>query len=235
MRNNLFKMLTMQDRRFRPSVYYNYFMIFVIVLSLIPLMTKSHSSLLQLLEVLTFFVFALDYILRWSVADSLLGKEAKSFLIYPFTFWAILDLLCLLPYVTLLNNSFKLLKLFRMIRALRVVKLFRYSKNIEIIISVLKKQREALFIVGMLAISYIFISALLLFNLEPQTFENFFDAIYWATISLTTVGYGDIYARTVLGKTLTMISALLGVAIVALPAGIITAGYMEELSKHKNS
>lgn len=235
MRSNLFKMLTMQDGRFLPSVYYNYFMIFVIMLSLIPLMTKSHPALLQLVEVLTFFVFALDYILRWSVADSLLGKEAKSFWIYPFTFWAILDLLCLLPYVTLLNNSFKLLKLFRMIQALRVVKLFRYSKNIEIIISVLKKQREALFIVGMLAISYIFISALILFNLEPQTFENFFDAIYWATISLTTVGYGDIYATTVLGKTLTMISALLGVAIVALPAGIITAEYMEELSTHKNS
>ena len=68
-----------------------------------------------------------------------------------------------------------------------------------------------------------------MFNVEPETYNNFFDAIYWATVSLTTVGYGDIYAVSVIGKVITMISSLFGIAIVALPAGIITAGYMEEI------
>ena len=88
-------------------------------------------------------------------------------------------------------------------------------------------------VVCVLAVGYIFISALVIFNVEPETFNNFFDAIYWATVSLTTVGYGDIYAVSMAGKFITMISSVFGIAIVALPAGIITAGYMEELNKDK--
>lgn len=96
-------------------------------------------------------------------------------------------------------------------------------------------QKGSLFIVLVLAIGYIFVSALVIFQTEPDTFGNFFDAIYWATISLTTVGYGDIFATSTAGRIITMISALMGIAIVALPAGIITAGYMEELDKDDNS
>ena len=73
-------------------------------------------------------------------------------------------------------------------------------------------------------------SALVIFNVEPQTFDNFFEAIYWATVSLTTVGYGDIYPTSDIGRIITMISSVFGIAIVALPAGIITAGYMDEIS-----
>ena len=82
-----------------------------------------------------------------------------------------------------------------------------------------------------MAFSYILISALVIFNVEPDSFESFFDAIYWATISLTTVGYGDIYPVTNAGRIITMISSILGIAIVALPAGIITAGYLNEINK----
>ena len=80
-----------------------------------------------------------------------------------------------------------------------------------------------------LALGYIVISALVVFNVEPDSFDSFFDAIYWATVSLTTMGYGDIYPVTQIGRVVTMVSSLFGIAIVALPAGIITAGYMDEL------
>ncbi len=72
-----------------------------------------------------------------------------------------------------------------------------------------------------------------MFTVEPTTFDTFFDALYWATISLTTVGYGDIFAVSTLGKLITMVSSVLGIAIVALPAGIITAGYMNEIMKNQ--
>ena len=88
--------------------------------------------------------------------------------------------------------------------------------------------------VGGLAVGYILISAYVIFQVEPDTFEDFYDAIYWATVSLTTVGYGDIYATSDIGKCLTMLSAIVGIAIVALPAGIITAGYRDELNEQKN-
>ena len=84
-------------------------------------------------------------------------------------------------------------------------------------------------VVSWLAVGYVLTAALLIFNLEPQTFDSFFDAVYWAVVSLTTMGYGDIYPVTTVGRIITILSAFVGVAIVALPAGIITAGYMEEL------
>ena len=75
------------------------------------------------------------------------------------------------------------------------------------------------------------ISALVIYNVEPESFNTFFDAIYWATISLTTVGYGDIYPVTVIGRIVTMISSVFGIAIIALPSGVITAGYLAEVNK----
>ena len=81
--------------------------------------------------------------------------------------------------------------------------------------------------------SYIFISALVIFNVEPNSFNNFFEAIYWATVSLTTVGYGDLYPVTTIGRVITMVSSIFGVAVIALPAGIITAGYMKEVENER--
>ena len=116
-------------------------------------------------------------------------------------------------------------------RVLRVFKAMRYSKSFEIIGNVLRTSKNSLLAVCALAGGYILISALVIFNVEPDSFGSFFDAIYWATVSLTTVGYGDIYPVSTLGRIITMISSIFGIAIVALPAGIITAGYMNEINR----
>lgn len=147
---------------------------------------------------------------------------------------AIVDLVSILPSLSLISRGFKILRVFRMFRALRVFrsfKLFRYSKNAQIIANIFKKQKAPLSYVLLLAIGYIILSALIVFNVEPDSFNSFFDAVYWATVSLTTMGYGDIYPVTEVGRIVTMISSVFGIAIVALPAGIITAGYMDELNK----
>ena len=73
-----------------------------------------------------------------------------------------------------------------------------------------------------------------IFQLEPDLFDTFFDALYWATISITTIGYGDISPVTTAGRLTTMLSALVGMALIALPSGIITAAYMEEIKKKKS-
>ena len=119
-------------------------------------------------------------------------------------------------------------------RVFRVFKAMRYSKSFEIIGNVLRSSKDSLVAVCALAGGYILISALVIFNVEPDSFGSFFDAIYWATVSLTTVGYGDIYPVSTLGRIITMVSSIFGIAIVALPAGIITAGYMNEIGKSQN-
>lgn len=149
---------------------------------------------------------------------------------------AIIDLLSILPSINMINKGFKALKTIRLIRTFRVLRIFksfRYSKNIQIILQVAKNSKKALIAVLYLAIGYIFVCTLIIFNVEPDSFNTFFDAIYWATISLTTVGYGDIYPITTLGRIITMVSSFMGIAIVALPASIITAGYMKEIESDK--
>ena len=116
-------------------------------------------------------------------------------------------------------------------KAFRALKLARYSHSVEIILNVIKNKKEALLTVGGFAIGYIFIAALVIFNVEPDSFGTFLDALYWACVSLTTVGYGDIYPVSTSGRLVTMFSSFVGIAIVALPSGIITAGYMGEIHK----
>jgi len=103
-----------------------------------------------------------------------------------------------------------------------------------VISNVIRKVKKQLMAVLLLITVYIFMSAMLIFQLEPELFNNFFDALYWATISITTIGYGDISPVTPIGRMITMISALVGVAVIALPSGIITAAYMNEINKKKS-
>lgn len=208
---------------------YNILMVIMIFLSMIPLAFKDSSTLFKYIDYITVIVFIFDYGCRWIVAD-LVSSTTHSFIKYPFTFMAIIDLLTILPSLTVMNRGFKALRCFRLIKsfkAFRAFKFFRYSNNVRILVSVFKKSKGPLITVCSLAIGYVLISALIIFNVEPNTFDNFFEAVYWATVSLTTMGYGDIYPVTTAGRIVTMFSSFVGIAIVALPAGIITAGYME--------
>ena len=232
-RNRLYEIIEIAEEDDKLSKIYDLFMMLVIITSMLPLTVKDTPPSALWIDRVATVIFIIDYFLRLLTADIKLSRGKASFVLYPFTPMAIIDLLSILPSVTALNNGFRILKIFRLFRTfrvLRILKVVRYSKSITMIINVFKKQKEALCVVGGLAAGYILISALIVFNVEPDTFPTFFDAIYWATVSLTTVGYGDIYATSQMGKIITMISAILGIAIVALPAGIVTAGYMDELN-----
>ena len=238
MRKRIFEIIEVAKEDDRASYYYDAFMMAMILLSMVPLVFKQTTPLLIALDVVTVAVFMVDYLLRWSTADYKFQKPGLlSFLRYPFSLMALIDLLSILPSLTVLNAGFKVLRLLRLMRALRVfrvLRVVRYSKSLKIIGNVLKGSRESLLAVGSLAVAYILISALVIFNAEPDSFDDFFEAIYWATVLLTTVGYGDIYPVTTAGRLVAMASSIFGIAIVALPAGIITAGYMKELEKKRD-
>ncbi len=236
MRKRIYEVIELASAQDRLSALYDYTMMSVILVSLIPLMFKASNPAFDFIDKVSAAVFIADYILRLTTADMKLHKGKRSFLLYPFTPMAIIDLLAILPSFTVLLLGLrlvKLLQLFRTFRVFRSLKMFRYAKSVQIIVNVIKSQRAPLLAVCGLACGYVLISALIIFNIEPDTFDNFFEAIYWATVSLTTMGYGDIYPVTTVGRIVTMISSFVGIAIVALPAGIITAGYMDQINQQK--
>lgn len=237
MRKRIFEIIEVSGGNDLCSSVYDVFMMIAIVASLVPLAFKTDYLAFRIIDKVCVAIFILDYVLRLITADFKYKRKSPiSFLRYPFSFMAIIDLISILPSISALNGGFKVLRVMRMLRALRVLRVFkaaRYSKSVQIIASVFRNSRDALAAVGTFALVYVLVSALIIINVEPDSFENFFDALYWATVSLTTMGYGDIYPVTTIGRLVTMISSVFGIAIVALPAGIITAGYMSEIEKEK--
>lgn len=232
LRKKLYKIIDYANDNDTSGHIYDIFMMLVIIASIVPLGFKSQFALLRMIDRITVSIFIIDYIARWVTCDLKNTERGyKAFIMYPFSLFAIIDLLSILPSLTVMNYGFRLLKIVRLFKTFRALKILRYSKSFGIILNVLKKEKIALTSVCFMALGYIFISALVMFSVEPDSFATLFDAIYWATTALTTVGYGDIYPVTTIGRLVSMVSSILGIAFVALPSGIITAGYMKEMSE----
>jgi voltage-gated potassium channel len=240
MRRRIYEIIEVADENDRLSGIYDIFMMLTIFISVVPLAFKESNTYFDMIDRVTVIIFMIDYLLRLYTADYKLNQGIVSFVKYPFTVMAIIDLISILPSVVTLNSGLKLFKVFRLIRTFRifrvikVLKFVRYSKSIQLIRNVLLREKDALLIVCGIAVFYVLLAALVILNVEPDTFHNYYDAIYWATVSLTTMGYGDIYPVTVVGRLVTMISSFMGIAVVALPAGLITSGMTEEINRRKD-
>lgn len=220
--------------------WYDWIMIIVVLISFVPLTTHEECAVFKYIDYATTAIFIVDYLIRWSVAGyATKHKKWKAYALYPFRVSAIIDLLSILPIFLYIAPSLKMLRSWRVIRLLRVGRLFRYYAPLQVIIEVFRKKAEVLLTVVCFAVFYILITALFMFNVEYENtgdthfFDTYWDAVYWATCTLTTVGYGDIYPVSAWGRAISMISAVVGIAIIALPSGILTAGYMEELNERK--
>ena len=210
MRKRIYEIIEVGDIDDKISRIYDIFMMVVIICSIIPLCFHEETDFFYKMDMITVVIFICDYLLRLLTADFKMKKGAMSFILYPLSFMAIVDMISILPTLTLLNKGFRISKILRLIRTFkvfRVFKTFRYSKNINMVLNVFRKQKDSLMVVCWFALAYILTSALIIFNVEPDTFPNMFDAVYWATISLTTVGYGDIYPITILGRVLAIFIA----------------------------
>lgn len=241
LKRKIFNLLNRDTPGMKASRIYDWWMLAMIMASIVPLMFIENYPIFHIIEGITVTAFMADYLMRWYTAPIKMRRGRLSYLIYPFTPMAIIDLLSILPGLNIISSEFKLLRLTRLLKIVRLLKVFRYSDKIALFMKVLHKERQVLISVLLLAIFYIFLTALIMFNAEPhinpetgtRTFHNFFDALYWATVTLTTVGYGDLCPVTQIGRVVSMLSSLFGVAIIALPSGVITAAYMEEL-RHKS-
>lgn len=235
MRRRIYQIIEKNERDDKLSLLYDRFMILCILCSVIPLCFKETTPLLWWMDKVTVCIFIVDYILRWITADfKMLGKRKISFVKYPFTPFAIIDLVTILSSLTPLHSTLKAFRVIRLPKCMKTLKFLRYSRGFQLMLRVFHKKKDDLLTVCYLAIGYILVSGLIMFQMEPETFENFFDAVYWSAITLMTVGYGDYYPVTVAGKAVAIVSSFLGVMVFALPTGIITAGYLDELEHKRN-
>ena len=149
------------------SRIYDWFMLFVICLSIVPLLFRTSCRLFNVIDVGCCAIFIIDYVLRWMTAD-LRSKRKRSiaFICYPITGWAIIDLLSILPTLSLLSPSFKLLRIARLTKILRVVKFLRYYEPLQLMLRVIREESRTLLTVLVMALSYVFCTALLIYNVD---------------------------------------------------------------------
>ncbi len=204
---------------------------------------KGFKGIFDVIELVTIIIFTVEYILRvWTseylYPDKDYGK-AKSALCFVFSFYGIIDLLTFLPYYLPLIFPTGVV-VFRLLRVFRIFRLFKINAQYDafnVITSVLYDKKNQIISSLCLILILMVASSLGMYNLEheaqPDAFKNAFSGMWWSVSALLTVGYGDIYPITIAGKILAIITAFLGVGMVAIPTGIISAGFVEQYTRFK--
>jgi voltage-gated potassium channel len=199
------------------------------------------TQTLHLFEYFSIIIFTVEYILRIWTAKYKYPTSKFPRLKYIFSFMGIVDLLAILPfYLPLLKNiDLRYLRILRLFRLVRIFKLNRYYDSLDLIRRVIKNEKEKLVItIFIVFILLLFASSIMYYienQIQPEQFTDIPTTVWWAVATLTTIGYGDVYPITPIGKLLGGVVAILGIGLIALPSGIISSGLISETSKNKTA
>ena len=223
---------------------FDIFIYVLIIANIIAMVLESHkfievqfSKFFYYFELISIIIFSFEYIYRITISYK--SNKWMGVKNYVFSFFGFIDLISILPFyikqfVLLDGRFFRILRLFRLTR---VFKLGRESKSLKLFIKALSAVKSELLFTLFLSILTILFSASAIYFLEnktqPEVFSSITASVWWATISLATVGYGDIVPITVWGKIFASIISLVGIGIVAIPTGIISASFVEEIINSK--
>ena len=196
-----------------------FYSIFCFSLETLPDLEPGMLQFLKISEVMVIVIFTAEYLARLALAE----KPLKHF----FSFYAMVDLLAILPFYLAFAVDLRSLRILRLLRLLRLLKLVRYSGAIVRFSKAMMEAREELVLFGGASMGMIYISAVGIYHFEhqaqPEAYGSIFDCLWWAVITLTTVGYGDIYPVTIGGRFFTFLILMIGLGLIAVPTGIITS------------
>ena len=224
--------------------------IFLIVINILVVIFETFNGLplvvgtiFYYIEVVCLVVFTVEYLLRiWTATCKYPDKSGfRARFKYVFSFMAIIDLLAIAPFYLpfIFPINLVALRAFRLLRLLRLAKLIRYTTAMTSIGNVISRKSAQLVSSMLVVLLLMVISSIIVYKIErhaqPDVFENAFSGLWLATATLTTVGYGDIYPVTVFGRLLSTVIALLGIGLVAVPTGIISAGFIEDIAEEKEA
>jgi voltage-gated potassium channel len=226
-----------------PSRRFDFLIMSMIVLNIIAFVLETVEPIYNdwhrvfwWIEAVSVAVFTAEYLFRvWSCVENprfaspILGR-----LRFAVTPMALVDLLAIVPfYLPMLGADARIVRAFRLFRLFRILKFGRYSRALQMLGNVIKKQREELIIATAVLTLLLLLASTMLYYAEhhaqPEAFPSIPAAMWWAVATLTTVGYGDVYPVTVVGKLCASVTAVLGIGMFALPTGILGAGFVEEI------
>lgn len=231
------------------ELFIQWFIIVLVIANVLAVVAGSVDSIEQdfgnvllVFEKISMALFSIEYMLRlWScTADPQWKHPIKGRIRYILTGMALIDLFAILPgFLPILfhHADMRFLRIVRLIRILRILKLGRYSESVQMLGRIIKRKREELYVTLFVAVVIMLLSASMLYTVEhdiqPKVFGSIPQAMWWAVVTMTTVGYGDIYPVTAIGKILASICTLLGIALFAMPTAILASGFSEELNARK--
>jgi voltage-gated potassium channel len=245
-RHKIFSIIKDDSKMSRLGRAFDVYMACLIIANVVLIIADTFQSrpaimvqISRVVEIFSVMIFTAEYGLRIWTADLLRPEmhPAKSRLRYIVSGMAIIDLLAILPFYIpfLIPVDLRVLRMIRLIRLVRIFKIGRYTTALSRIGRVLKSKAPELISSVSVVFILMAISSVLMYYVEspeqPEVFSNAFSGFWWAVATLTTVGYGDIYPVTELGKLISAVIALLGIGLVALPTGIISAGFLDEMKK----
>lgn len=246
-KRRVFKIIQIGNMSDIPSMSFDIFIIIVILANISVTFIQTfdeaagYAGVIGTVELITMVIFLLEYILRIWTADCLYPEKSYPAAVFRFavSFYGVVDLLTILPYFCPFFIPSGAIA-FRMLRVVRILHLFRINSRYDafnVITEVLKDKRNALVSSIFLVLILMLASSLCMYGLEhdaqPENFSNAFSGIWWSVSTLLTVGYGDIYPVTIGGRLMAIVIAFLGVGMVAIPTGIISAGFVEYYTKMK--
>ena len=245
----LYYIVDENDERNKLSKGFNYFLMVLIILSVGEMALETDDSIFlpyrnyfRIFDFFTVMVFSAEYIIRVLTAHLIPENEGKtrwqSISSYIFSFAGIVDLLSILPfYLDFTNLDLRVLRMLRLMRFLRVFKLTRYNDSMKLVADVIRDKRSEIgVIMGLIIIIMIIVSFIMFYaehEKQPEQFPNVLGCFWWAIVTMTTIGYGDVFPITGLGKIVGSMMALLGIGLVAMPTGIISAGFLEKINEKR--
>jgi len=204
-------------------------------------LSADYLDWLRRIEIVSVIIFTVEYLLRIWTADLLypgagfFGSRIK----YIFSPMAVIDLLAILPFYLPMFLPMNLIgiRAIRLVRLLRIFKMNRYFEALSSIADVFRRKSREIFSSLFFVLILLVVASLLIYYAEhdaqPKQFQNAFSGLWWAVATLTTVGYGDIYPITPLGRFLGAVIAILGIGMVAVPTSILSAGFVEVLERNE--
>ena len=228
----------------KSNILFDKFIYILIIANVIAMILESHvfirnvyGSYFHIFEAISIYIFSFEYLYR--IRLSFQEKRMKGVYKYVFSAYGLIDLISILPFFLnqLVKVDGRFLRILRLFRLTRIFKLGRGSSSLKLFIKALNGVKNELKFTLFLSLLAILFSASAIYYLEheaqPEKFSSITESIWWATVSLATVGYGDVYPVTAGGKIFASIISLIGIGIVAIPTGIISASFVEEIHNQR--